>query len=351
MSNETTASREWATRPADERMLTLEEAYTKARTRAENSTVKVTATDMLKVYGTEQNELIINTELGPKIFTNWSFGQVSQIAGAPASYLRKLPSELAAACLNDGFQRTPRERTMLMANGNDTLRCATSETYGRIYDHQVIRSIMKANHDNTWKIPAASYATQNPRRASTIYVSDRDIFIFLVDDQHPIEVGGKPMFRGFYTWNSEVGAQVWGLATFLYEYVCDNRIIWGMTNRNEIRVRHTSGGPERFELEGEKALIEYANQSAAPLEEQIRRAQNLKIGKDEDEVKDFLKKRGLTGATAENAVKAAKMEGNDFLTSWGIAEGLTAHARSIDHTDDRVKLEREAGKILDYTLK
>jgi len=345
------ASREWATRPDDQRFLTLESLYTNVRDRADHSQVKVTDTSLIKAYGTEEEEIVLQTELGPKVFTNWSFGQISTIANAPASYLRKLPSTLAAACLNDGFQNSKRERTMLMANGNDSLRCATSETYGRIYDHQIVLAVQRVTEGRTWNIPAASYATANPKRATTLYASDRDVFIFLVDDKHPIEINGKPMYRGFYTWNSEVGAQVFGLATFLYEYICDNRIIWGMTNKNELHIRHTSGAPERFLMEGKKALIEYSNQSVQPLQEQIQRAQNIKIGKDEDEVKDFLRKRGLTSATAESAITAAKMEGNDLYTSWGIVEGLTAHARSIQHTDTRVNLEREAGKILDFTLK
>ena len=344
------ASREWSSRPDDQRFLSLDDLYASVKGRADLSQTKITSTDMLKAYGTEQEEIILQTELGPQLFTNWSFGQVAQIASAPATYLRKLPSSLAAACLNDGFQNSKREETMLMVNGNDTLRCATSATYGRIYDHQVVKSVQKVIIGGSWKIPSASYATNNPKRATTLYASDRDIFIFLVDEDHPLEVNGKPMFRGFYTWNSEVGSQVFGLAAFLYEYICDNRIIWGMSNKSELRIRHSSGAPERFLLEGKKALIEYANQSTKPLEEQIQRAQNIKIGKDEDEVKDFLKKRGLTMATANSAITAAKMEGNDIYTPWGIAEGLTAHARSIQHTDVRVGLEREAGKILDYTL-
>jgi hypothetical protein len=31
---------------------------------------------------------------------------------------------------------------------------------------------------------------------------------------------------------------------------------------------------------------------------------------------------------------------------WDAATGITAYAREIAHTDDRVRLEREAGKVL-----
>jgi hypothetical protein len=110
------------------------------------------------------------------------------------------------------------------------------------------------NTDGRWVIPAASYTTKNPKRATTLYASDRDVFIFLVDPKNPVEVNGEQLFRGFMTWNSEVGSAVFGLTTFLYRYVCDNRIIWGATDVQELRIRHTGGAPERFAYEGEKYL-------------------------------------------------------------------------------------------------
>ena len=58
-----------------------------------------------------------------------------------------------------------------------------------------------------------------------------------VDPKNPVEVNGEQLFRGFYTWNSEVGSAVFGLTTFLYRYVCDNRIIWGATDVKELRIR------------------------------------------------------------------------------------------------------------------
>src|SRR3546814_4893333 len=68
-----------------------------------------------------------------------------------------------------------------------------------------------------WKVPGVldwSNMHYNPyvdvsRDTTTLYASDRDVFLFLVDDTHPIEAGqlpnGEPAlyFRGFYRWNSE----------------------------------------------------------------------------------------------------------------------------------------------------
>ena len=126
-------------------------------------------------------------------------------------------------------------------------------------------------------MPAASYATTNPKRATTLYASDRDVFLFLVDPKNPVEVGGEQLFRGFYTWNSEVGAATFGLTTFLYRYVCDNRIIWGASDVKELRIRHTGGAPERFGWEGERYLRRYAEESTAKIADGIRSAQAKQI--------------------------------------------------------------------------
>ena len=345
---DSTASKQWASRPDDQRFLTLDELFANVNDRATNSKVFNTGTNALKAYGTDGGQLFVNTELGPKFFSNWSFGQMASVAGGPAGYLKKLSAPLAAACINEGLEKAGRDESMLMINGNDTLRAITSTQYGRIWDYEVVRNVMDVTQGGNWKIPAASYATTNPKRATTLYASDRDVFIFLVDEAHPIEVPGMPvMFRGFYAWNSEVGSQVFGLAAFLYESVCDNRNIWGISHKMELRIKHSAGAPERFLQEGRKTLIEYSNESAAPIIERIQRAQSITLGKDEAEVKEFLKKRGLTLGQANATIEQVKQDGQDILNAWEVTRGITASARAIPYTDTRIGLERIAGRILD----
>ena len=114
--------------------------------------------------------------------------------------------------------------------------------------------------------------TYNPfvdvtKDSTTLYASDRDVFMFLVDDTHPIEVGklsnGDPdlVFRGFYVWNSEVGKTALGLSTFLLRGVCCNRNIWGAQDVNSISVRHNKHAPTKFVTDMQPKLIEYADSS------------------------------------------------------------------------------------------
>lgn len=357
--NLTAASREWATRPDDQRFLSLEDlGQSVAQRKAESWTVTPRVKEM--EVAADGDELAIGvydpTAGEHKLIrpTNWSFNQLAQYAKAPASYLRGLPAQLAAVNVQWGLDHNPiRPDTLALCqtNGSSYLRAMTSTSYGRIWDMQVVDAVSKANADGRWQIPAASYATTNPKRATTLYASDRDVFIFLVDPQNPIEVDGEQLFRGFYTWNSEVGAATFGLCTFLYRYVCDNRIIWGATDVQELRIRHTGGAPDRFAYEGGRFLQRYANESTAKLVDGIKAAKSKDIptGKNET-VDEWLQRRGFTKAQAKASVEMARAEEGRARSYWDIVNGVTAYARSVTHTDERVTLEAKAGKIMSMAV-
>lgn len=356
------ASQQWANRPDDQRYMTLAELKAAVQQRKQESwTLRTEAKDLRmqvvdgrlvsRAYDITRGEY---REMEP---THWAFGQLSQYASAPASYLRKLPPQLAAINLQYGLERMPiREETLVLGqtNGDNVLRAMTSTSYGRIWDIQVVESVERVNDDGRWVVPAASYTASNPKRATTLYASDRDVFIFLVDPLNPIAIPGddKPLYRGFYTWNSEVGSAVFGLTTFLYRYVCDNRIIWGATDIQELRIRHTGGAPERFSYEGARYLRRYAEESTSNLVGAIERAKGyeLPVGAQPDKGgwEKWLAERGFTDSQAKNAVATAKAEEGEARSLWDIINGVTAYARSITHTDDRVKLETQAGKLMRY---
>lgn len=356
-------SQQWATRPDDERFLTLDELAQKVNTRREESWTLTTRANQLRAQVADDGLRLtaydrtagIERSVKP---THWSFGQLASYAQAPASYLRKLPTELAAINLQWGLENAPIREDALVygaTNGDSYLRAMTSTSYGRIYDAQVVKAVQRVNEAGNWQVPAASYATTNPRRATTLYASDRDVFLFLVDPNHPIEVNGDTLFRGFYAWNSEVGAQTFGLTTFLYRYVCDNRIIWGATDVQELRIRHTGGAPDRFAYEGQRYLSRYANESAAAIAGPIERAQAFELDRADNQDgggwAGWLAKRGFTKSEAEAGIKAANTEEGGARSLWDIVNGITASARSIQHTDARVDLETKAGKLMEVVRK
>ena len=144
-----TASREWATRPDDQRYLSLPELDAAVRARYRESwTSEVQAKD-LRVTPSERGLVVTVPDRthGPRTVrpTHWAFGQAASYAGAPASYLRKLPDELAAINLQYGLEHlTQNEGSLILghSNGDDRMRALTSPKYGRIWDAEVVKAVM-----------------------------------------------------------------------------------------------------------------------------------------------------------------------------------------------------------------
>ena len=358
----TMASHQWAKRPNDERFLSMSELKAAVHGRRQDSFTTISAPQQMRISASE-GELSIDTfdvtagstrRLQP---SHWAFGQLAGYAQAPASYLRKLPAELAAINLQWGLEHNPvRDQTLVLGQqyglgADDMLRAMTSPRYGRIWDEEVVEAVERANSDGRWVIPSATYTEERPRRATTLYASDRDVFIFLVDDKNAIDVGGEQLYRGFYTWNSEVGSTVFGLTTFLYRYICDNRIIWGMSDVKELRIRHTGGAPDRFAYEGQQYLRRYAEESSRDVEASIKAAQAFEVpnaDKAGSGWERWLIEKGFSQSQAKGAVQYAQAEEGEARSLWDIINGITANARSIPHTDERVKVEAAAGNLMRY---
>lgn len=359
------AHREWASRPDDQRYVTLEDLEKAVSLRKKESWTAAPKVQELRVVA-PQDEMNPLGDLRVQVFdpvragttslvpTHFAFGQLAQYAKAPASYLRTLPDVIAAINLQWCLEHNPiRESALVLAqsNGSENLRGMTSLSYGRIWDSQVVHAVQQVNASGAWKVPAASYATTDPKRATTLYASDRDVFIFLVDPEHPIEVKGETLFRGFITWNSEVGDATFGLRTFLYRYVCDNRIIWDATEVRELRIRHTGGAPERFGYEGAKFLQRYATESPLVIEGQVKAAMEKDVPLDSkhgETVQSWLQGHGFTAPEAKASVETARQSGVEPRSVWDVINGVTAYARAVGHTNDRVDLERRAGALMRY---
>lgn len=190
-------------------------------------------------------------------------------------------------------------------------------------------------------------------KPSGLYASDRDVFMFMIDGGSFLDAGPRAqLHRGFICWNSEVGARTFGLMTFLHNGVCGNHIIWGATDVNKVVIRHTEGGPIRFDNEAAPALLEYCNRSASADMGAIKKAQSqlLPIADKkitvEDLVKFTSKAAKFTRSELSSAIDFAKAEEGECKTVWQLVQGLTAYARGFDFVDARLDLETRAGKIL-----
>jgi hypothetical protein len=363
-----TASNQWASRPADERFVDLHEMQTKMRSLRNRSATDVVSNrkiELLPVPGTRTGlklgvdaGALAGLEMEP---THFSFGQLCSLASpgnSPAGYFRDsgLPNEIIADCVNHNlrFARDVESVGLLgtAKNGDHgqtagTMRAATGPNYGRIWNSEVVDALVDNFGDGVsgdWRVPGEfGKRVTVDRQNTTLYASDRDMFVFLADEDNRIETAGRQLARGFFVWNSEEGDKTLGLGFFLFDYVCCNRIVWGADKYTEVRVRHTKAAPDRWLEEVHPALTEYANGSAQPVIAAIETARAKKVDEDLDA---FLANR--FGKRMVEPLKAIHLteEGRPIETVWDVTTAATAHARSIPNTDRRLELERTAGELL-----
>ncbi|EXS70869.1 hypothetical protein [Sphingobium sp. Ant17] len=370
--NVSRVSSEWFSRPEDEKFLSLTDLYDNVRTRAEQATTRIVESRSLRVEARADNPerltLFVPGEDMPIAPTNWSFGQLSSLVGAPASYLRSLPAALAGINLQHGLLAHRGEQVKLLQtqDGRAELRAVTGPDYGRIWDHELVAAVMKIAGDGVgdtrWKVPGVldwSSMHYNPfvdvtRDTTTLYASDRDVFLFLVDDTHPIEAGrlanGDPdlFFRGFYCWNSEVGSKTLGIATFYLRAVCMNRNLWGVENFEEISIRHSKFAANRFAHEAAPALENFADSSASGFIQGIRAARERIVARTDEDRQTFLRGQGFSKAeTGKIIATVLAEEGHPPASIFDFVQGITAHARSKSNQDSRLDVEAKGRRLLE----
>lgn len=363
---------EWFSRPADERYLSLSELHAAVRGRAERSRTRTVETAAIRVEAkrddTERLTLMMPDGGAPLSPTHWSFGQLATMVGAPSAYLRQLPAPLAAINLQYGLTSNRAEliKTLEVEDGRVELRAVTSPDYGRIFDQELVAAVQRiagnGTGDTRWKVPGVldwSTGIYNPRvditkATTTLYASDRDVFLFLVDDLNPIEAGrladGSPdlYFRGFYCWNSEVGAKTLGIASFYLRAVCQNRNLWGVEDFQEITIRHSKYAASRFAHEAAPALTRFANSSPMPFVNGIKTARERIVARSDEERTDFLRKCGFGKSEASKIIETVLAEeGRKPESAFDFVQGITAVARDKQHQDARLDMESRAKKLLD----
>lgn len=347
------ASRQWATRPADQRFKTLSDLRHAVHQRRMVS--RSVDLDVTTIRAEQRNgTILLNSAIAACEPTHWSFGQFSTMIGAPANYLRRLPTDLAVACINDGINRCPRDSAKFMtvvdpdALRPNTLQAVTSPTYGRIWDADCVDAVQRIvdRTDGKFYNPLAYDRATGESVPSGLYASDRDVFMFMIDGGSRLEVGPRAKLnRGFFVWNSETGSKTFGLMTFLFNEVCGNHIVWGAQQINKLVIRHSKNGPARFDSDAAPMLQQYAEASAASDEATISRAMEKLLPKG-DELETLLQPFSFSKAEVRDAVNAAIKEEGECRTLWDLVQGFTAHAREFDYLDARIDLEKRAGQLL-----
>lgn len=365
---------QWATRPADQRFASLTELYKVTKAYATQSGEKLVPVKQLHVQD-EGNDLVlqrIHTAMSkdkrqpqPARFTNWAYKQLCTRISAPAEYVASLPAQLASKCLNAGLTRYNADTTsnradtlnlLFHVNGGLVLRALTTEIYERFWNYELAERLLQLEAKG-WEPARPDFnADDNAKNQTAVYASDHDMFVFLrmrnCYVQQPVATARteRPLYRGVIYWNSEVGASVLGCMFFYYNAMCGNHIIWGASEVNEIKVRHVGRIRERVH-EFELKMAKYANDSDNEMQQRLKAAATKRIAATKDEVLDILFGLRNTLKVSRRDLEASysavlPQQDGDPLTVWGMAQGMTRHSQTSGYTDQRMELDKAAGRLL-----
>ena len=368
------AHNQWKNRPADERFKNLTEMNLACSTYRDQAVEADVPCDSLRVEVIDNDLKLVGKTGVPAVLSHWSMGQLSSKASAPPSYLRTLPATLAAQNLNHGLKNygshRPKltEKLLFHENGSLVLRSSNTEKYTRIWNADITSRLLDLQAQNpNWVNPMA-YEIKAPAKEggwptltgkmvpSGLYASDHDMFSFLIDESKKIDGSPAGLNRGFFTWNSEVGEKSFGIMTFLYDQVCGNNIVWGASNVTEFRLRHVGNADERAfgQIKGE--LKRYIDSSGSEAEAMIKKARTFELGNNKDEILDSIMKMvnkiripDLPKTRVLQAVELAEQRTDRYgnpNTMWAVVGGLTEASQWSQHADERVKVDRAAGRLL-----
>jgi hypothetical protein len=379
-----TASRQWASRPADERFWSVPDLrahLTEVRARSAQRHVRLgdldvaPAGDDLHLVGPNGNAVTM---------TNWGFSQLCTTIGAPANYISELPSKLACDCLRHGIESNGEQRAQVLLEASEDrsqvqLRALTSPQYSRIWDAEVCERIQPAL-DQGWVTPPALAIGDGPSKIATeedlidygrkggyglrvgdrigpagVYRGDRSMFLFLVNPNRQTGDGDDDggLCRGVFISNSEVGAASFRMCTFALEAVCGNHIVWGAQEVTTLKMVHRGRANRRFGRELAAWLATYADSSIAKEAEVIRAAKLFPLGRNRQEVIDNLFGRKSLQLAKRDICSAfdlaVQYEDTAYCAptmAWGMVHGLTRLSQTKPTADARHAMDVAAGRIL-----
>jgi hypothetical protein len=365
----TSAHREYVNRPKDERYGSVAElVQAAAQDRALSAVRRYNLRDLRAVA--DDGAVQLASPRGTARFSHWSFGQLSRMLGAPASYLRELPPTLAAECINHEISVAPTgQQAVILAqapNGRPapTIRAVTRDSYGRVWDADLYSAAEQqiVDQDARWTLPPTWSG-----EAAGAYRGDRDSFVILVNGGSividPSLRNGSPdrathnrtdggdaagMYRGLLIRNSEVGAASLTIETILFRYICGNHLLWGAVMDRRFRRRHVGSQLLRDALrEIRRFAWDFVQQSAARDEAIIRGLIDREVASTRDAVIDELRAIGATREQAEAAYdRCERTDAASPRSYWGAVQGLTRVSQDSGWQDERFQLDLVAAKVL-----
>lgn len=344
------ATKEYSSRPADERFGDWGTFSQFLRSRREASKVYTGSVHKLSVVGSNGLALDVGGK-AQLAMTHFSFGQVASLASAPAEYLRRLPTQLIVDNLNHGLRNGPEKfdggDCKLLSNGS--LRAITSTGYGRIWDCDVDDGLAVLNDRLGMVLKPAPTWDGNV----SLFAGDRDAFWCLVDGGSVIEepggFGHRPsaLHRGVMVRNSETGHAALEFMLFWFRVICGNLIIHDGSVFATVKIIHRKFAAEALKRADTAGMVSnYLNSSTQRDLGIITKAQQFLLPEPKEEQVTWLRERQFTASEAANVIEMARTEEGDSRTLWQVVQGGTALARSLPYAEDGADLAKRSTKLL-----
>jgi Domain of unknown function (DUF932) len=351
-----TAHREWASRPPDERFASVHALFEGARARRQRIEERTIDTGEFRTEAVDDDLALREASGRTATLTHWSFGQLATIASAPPNYLRSLPAMIASDAINFGLQRVQREQHQLFVEDTApwTVHAMTSPRYARVHHDELASRVLDlmALHP-AWHLPLGYKDGEfgAEKVPSGAYLGDRDMFLFLVDGNRdlddPTDRSHAGLFRGFILRNSDVGAAALTLDLFLFRMVCGNHIIWGFQHVAGFRRRHVGAS---IQDEWTTSLDEVRQSLDADTTAErtvILRSTTQELGPTREAVLDAVVQRhDLSQKHAAEAYTLAEQYEMNPRSIWGYVQGLTRLSQRTPWQDGRFALDRAASRLL-----
>ena len=338
MQNLTRAHEELFRRTPDETFPTLIALWEHCHAEKERSTDRWRPPQSLRPVA-EGNRLIIDLADGNEPFglNDWSFTQLCGLAGVSKETVNRVSADTASRIFRETLPEG--NKPLQLFTADDLVRSIHGHSYTRLHNADLVTMLREFATDFQPPQPGSTGGTG-------LYCGEQDLFAFLIDPTGWAEIEGQAFAPGFYVWNSEVGKRSVGIATFWFQAVCRNHIIWDATEVVEFTRKHTGkvgealGDIRRIVEE----LVEKRDARRDGFVAVMKKAAEQKLGEDAEETMKALAKAGITKSLAKRAIEAAAEQGR--FTIFALVDALTRIARELPNAGDRTDADQKAAGLL-----
>lgn len=359
-------NRQWASRPADEAVFSVDDLVQRTRTlRAHSAEVDGVPWSSLSVKATG-DALYLSRGAGAVHFNNYSLSQLCSLpvgrtgeTVAPAEFVTRLSAQLASDVLNERLARgVGRKASATLLLQDRTLRSITTDAYERTWYADTAEQIQTLCSRGTWG-PAEAFkraGSQSNGRGSESsqlplgWVGDRSMFICLVDYEGVVHSDGNTYARFVLLSDSEVGAAARKMTFGLMDFACCNFILWGCTEVYDATFRHTKSIHDRLAALQSGLTRQLSADNQTEILSGIKAARGYLLGDKPEQViavtqaATSLPKMIVTDAF-DRANKAGRY--GDPRSVWGMVNGLTeASQASTEHADKRAAIDAKAAQLM-----